>query len=228
MPSHKRVLLSFFYRLGEWESKRPRIRKHISPHAATAKWEVFFFHSTWPSSHNTQAQKHTVTHQHTHSLLSLNSCGNISGFFWLCFQYRLAMHLHTDSVILPFSVSCVPVTVAGRGSSAAPTWRGINGVAVVEATHPRSCDGVLACFNPSLLVLLKLILISVWLNQLGHTVCVYFWVNVCLQLWGLVLCFYNGGAFKTTWWVWIYRSRQKMYSFVYSFSAFFPSSEPLL
>lgn len=102
------------------------------------------------------------------------------------------MHLHTDSVILPFSVSCVPVTVAGRGSSAAPTWRGINGVAVVEATHPRSCDGVLACFNLSLLVLLELILISVWLNQLGHAVCVYFWVNVCLQLWGLVLCFYNG------------------------------------
>ena len=41
----------------------------------------------------------------------------------------------------------MPVPAAGHGCSSAPTERGIDRIAVVEATYPRSCDGVLVCWS---------------------------------------------------------------------------------
>lgn len=129
----QKSLTQHFYRRGEREWKRPWMGKHIPSRAERAKQEAFFFfHSTWPSSHNTPAQKHTVTHQHSHSLLSLNGCGNVSDYFWVIFQYRLVMHVHTETVTLSFSVLLVPVTAAGRGSSTAPTGRGLMGMLLLK------------------------------------------------------------------------------------------------
>ncbi len=133
---------SAFLQAGRVRVKKISNTKAYSVSHSDSKTRGVFFHSTWPSSHNTQAQKHTVAHQHTHSLLSLNSCGNISGFFWLCFQYRLAMHLHTDTVSLSFSVSFVSVTVAGCGNSAAPTGGGLMGLLLLK---PLILGAVMVC-----------------------------------------------------------------------------------
>lgn len=86
VPSHKkRVLAAFFlsYRLGVEKTSNTKAYSVSRGDSKNDRRFFFFlfFHSTLPSSHNTQAQKHTVTHQrtHTHSLLSLNSCGEMSG-----------------------------------------------------------------------------------------------------------------------------------------------------
>lgn len=50
------------------------------------------------------------------------------------------MHVQTDTVILSFSVSLVPVSVAGRETSTGPTGKEIKGIGAVEATCS-SCAG---------------------------------------------------------------------------------------
>lgn len=69
----QKSLTQHFYRLGERESKRPQVRKHIPSHAETAKREAFFFFTVLDHLPTTHEHRNTVTHQQSHSSLSLNS-----------------------------------------------------------------------------------------------------------------------------------------------------------
>lgn len=119
----RKSLTQHFYRPGERESKKTKKNKQTQKTSNTkanpvsrtdSKTRGVFFHSTWPSSHDTQAQIPTVTHTGTHTLkLSWNNCGNVSCFLWLCPQHCLVMHVHTDAVILSLPASLPHVAVGG-------------------------------------------------------------------------------------------------------------------
>lgn len=113
----QRVLLSFST---GWESKRPRVQKHIPSHAAEAKRFFFFF-----SQYSTIFPHHTSTETHSHTPARTQfvvvvaiypaSSDCVFSIVWPCI------------CILSSSVSLMPVTVAGCGSSAAPTGGGLMG-----------------------------------------------------------------------------------------------------
>lgn len=72
----QRVLLSFST---GWETKRPRVQKHVPSHAAKAKREAFFccvFFFT-VLDHLPTAHKHRNTQSHTSTRAVCCRCGNI-------------------------------------------------------------------------------------------------------------------------------------------------------
>lgn len=100
----------------------------------------------------------------------------------------------------------MPVALVACQLFSHSSWSGIN------LLKPCILWNMMVCFNPSLLFLLQLILISEWLHQLEH-------------IWGLVLWFWKGGGFKTGGLICIYRARRKKkYSVVCHFPMFWATS----
>lgn len=145
MPPHKKSLLSFFYRL--WVEKTLNTKAY-SVSRSDSKTRGFFFFSQYLTifPQHTSTETHSHTPAHAQFVVIKQLWQYIRYLFWLCFQYHLVMHLHTDTVILSLSVSIMPVSEAGCGSSTAPIGGGSMGMLLLK---PHVLGAVILTFYSS-------------------------------------------------------------------------------
>lgn len=150
------------------QAGRARVKKTLNTKAYSVSRSdsktrgVFFFFTVL--HHLPTTHKHGNTHTSTHAQFVVIeqlwryirvSSDCVVSIIWPCIYTLIQL-------FCLFSVSLMPVPAAGHGRSAAPTEGGLIGLLLLK---PLILGAVMVCWSVGLSLL---ILISVWLNQLGH------------------------------------------------------------